>query len=132
MNPLIFLGAGLLGLFFTKRSSAATLSPLPPPAPPAPSPDVPIGPVGEAQVSTPFPSGYRRLKSSEVTPELLAKASSTRSSNGFKLLAYGTVMPFTASDGKSYAVLVEQHFHEPGGPVKPWGYHHGVTLLAKA
>jgi hypothetical protein len=46
-------------------------------------------------------------------------------------MQYGTLSPFTASDGKTYATWVEQHYHEPGGAVKPWGLHHGVTLLTK-
>jgi hypothetical protein len=47
-------------------------------------------------------------------------------------MPYGTLTPFAASDGNTYATWVEQHYHEPGGAAKPWGLHHGVTLLAQA
>ena len=74
------------------------------------------------------PDGWRRMTNTEVTalPELIDQAKMFRSYPGFASL------PFAASDGKMYAIWVEQHYHEPGGPIKPWGYHHGVTLLAKA
>lgn len=130
MDPF-FLGAGLLGLLFFSSKKASAAAALPDRGAPLPSAPPP-GTSTEAQIITPFPAGYRRLKDAEVTPELLAKARAVRSSSGFTSLAYGTTMPFTGSDGAAYAVLVEQHFHEPGGPVKPWGFHHGVTLLAKS
>ena len=78
------------------------------------------------------PDGWRRMTSAEVTalPELIDEAKMFRSYPGFTSLPYGSLTPFVASDGKMYAIWVEQHFHEPGGPIKPWGYHHGVTLLA--
>ena len=82
---------------------------------------------GEAKTATPFPVGYRRLTPAEITPALQASASSVQSSNGFTSLAYGTIIPI---DSKN-AALVEQHYHEPGGPVTPWGYHHGVTLITR-
>lgn len=46
-------------------------------------------------------------------------------------MAYGTLAPFVAVDGKTYATWIEQHYHPPGGATQPWGYHHGVTLLTK-
>lgn len=78
------------------------------------------------------PNGWRRLTNAEATalPELITEAQSIRSYPGFTSLPYGTIFPFVASNGKTYATWVEQHYHEPGGPTKPWGYHHGVTLLA--
>ncbi len=79
------------------------------------------------------PIGWRRVTSAEVSalPELRDQAVELRGTPGFTTMQYGTLAPFTASDGKMYATWVEQHFHEPGGVVRPWGYHHGVTLLAK-
>jgi len=127
MNPILWFAAGAFGLFFaTKKARAVTMQPLPG------VPSMPPGTSTEEKVATPFPGGYRRVKQAEVTPELLAKANAVRNSSGFTSQAYGTVMPFVASDGKEYAALVEQHYHEPGGSVKPWGYHHGVTLLARS
>jgi hypothetical protein len=64
-------------------------------------------------------------------PELRVNASELRSSPGFINIPYGTLIPFIATDGKMYALWIEQHYHEPGGSVRPWGYHKGVTVLAK-
>jgi hypothetical protein len=89
---------------------------------------------GETQkVPMAVPAGWRRVTGSEVSalPELRTKASDLRNTAGFTSMAYGTLTPFTASDGNTYATWIEQHYHEPGGPVKPWGLHHGVTLLAQ-
>lgn len=123
------VGYGIYRALGSSGSEAASAPPL------APQPAADAGPdaapertYGEPQVTTPFPSGYRRLKQAEVTPALSSKASAIRSSSGFTSLQYGTVIPIEAGT----AALVEQHYHEPLGPVKPWGYHHGVTLIRKA
>ena len=42
-------------------------------------------------------------------------------------VAYGTEVPFEV-DGHSYIGRIEEHYHEPGGPKKPWGRHRGVTV----
>ena len=89
---------------------------------------------GEAtHVALPVPDGWRRVTNAEVIalPELGAAATALRNTSGFTTMTYGTVTPFVASDGRTYATWVEQHYHEPGGVLKPWGLHHGVTLLAK-
>ena len=79
------------------------------------------------------PAGWRRVTGEEVAalPELRTAATSLRNTPGFTSLEYGMLTPFMGSDGKMYATWVEQHYHTPGGPVKPWGLHHGVTLLTK-
>jgi hypothetical protein len=41
--------------------------------------------------------------------------------------AFGTEVPFEI-DGQSYVGRIEEHYHEPGGPKKPWGRHRGVTV----
>jgi hypothetical protein len=28
--------------------------------------------------------------------------------------------------------VIEIHYHEPGGPLKPWGPHHGVSLFVES
>lgn len=130
-------GAALAAvLIFERKAKAAPATPPGNPAPPVP---LPIGfdPnafYGERQkVPLAVPSGWRRVSSGEVSalPELRTAATSLRNSPGFTSTAYGTLAPFQASNGKTYATWVEQHYHEPGGPVKPWGLHHGVTLLAQ-
>ena len=32
-------------------------------------------------------------------------------------------------DGKHVIARIERHFHPEGGPVKPWGFHPGVSLF---
>jgi hypothetical protein len=81
----------------------------------------------EEPVTVPIPSGWQRLSSSAVTPELGQAARSILAAHSGD--PYGTLVPFTASDGQQYAGLIEQHYHPPGGAAKPWGYHTGVTLL---
>jgi len=128
MNPWIIAGgaaAAAVGgiLLATRKSTPAT-----------PPPPEPLQTYGEqTRVILPVPGGWRRVTGVEVSalPELRAKAAELQNTSGFKTMQYGTLAPFTASDGKTYATWIEQHFHEPEGPVKPWGYHHGVTLLAK-
>ena len=83
-------------------------------------------------VALAVPAGWRRATNAEVMalPELRTQANALINTSGFTSMPYGTLSPFVASDGKTYATWVEQHYHEPGGAVKPWGLHHGVTLLA--
>ena len=89
---------------------------------------------GESKiVSLAVPPGWRRVTSAEVAavPDLASHAVTLRNTTGFSSMAYGTLLPFVASDGRTYATWIEQHYREPGSSVKPWGYHHGVTLLAR-
>ena len=74
------------------------------------------------------------MTGSEVAalPELGVTANALRNTSGFTSMQYGTLSPFVASDGNTYATWIEQHYHPPGGDLRPWGYHHGVTLLAQA
>ena len=34
-------------------------------------------------------------------------------------------------DGQRVVARIERHFHPEGGPVKPWGFHPGVSLFAR-
>lgn len=71
-------------------------------------------------------TGWRRMTDAEVTPELGDMAQQIlREHHGDP---YGTVVPFWDDE---YAGLVEEHYHEPGGPVRPWGFHPGVSLLRR-
>jgi hypothetical protein len=40
----------------------------------------------------------------------------------------GSEFPFDDA-GKQIIARLEQHYHEPGGPARPWGYHTGVSLF---
>ncbi len=89
------------------------------------SPRVP----GVASAVTPTlgnPIRLRRLSNSEVTPAITAEAVHIlREHRGDP---YGTQIPFVA-DGKVYVAVIEQHYHPPGGPQTPWGYHPGVSVF---
>lgn len=116
----VAVGIVLLG----KRTEASPLLPS----------NEPAKTYGEStKVSLSVPSGWRRASSAEVSalPELSSHANALMNSSGFTSMQYGTLAPFVASDGRTYATWIEQHFHEPGGTAKPWGLHHGVTLLAQ-
>lgn len=68
----------------------------------------------------------RRIANSEVTPAISVAAKTI-----IKLhhqTAYGTEIPFQA-DGKDYVGRIEEHYHPPGGPIKPWGHHPGVSVF---
>jgi putative peptidoglycan binding protein len=68
----------------------------------------------------------RRLRDADVTPALTLEAK--------RLLAlhrhepYGSEYPFDV-EGCRYVARLEQHYHEPGGPLRPWGYHPGISLF---
>ena len=130
--------ASAVFFLFSRKSAAAPTGPASSVQPQSPTPTNvvydPTATYGEQQkVALAVPSGWRRVTNAEVAalPELGAKANALRNTSGFTSMAYGTLTPFTASDGKTYATWIEQHYHEPGGSVKPWGLHHGVTLLAQ-
>ncbi len=123
--PLLALALGGILLALKKSGDAAAASS----GPPAGA----VDPSGTGEwIVTPAapPAGFRRVLGSEVTPELTAKAKEILKSHGQEPI--GTTVPFQASDGKQYLGVIEQHYHEPGGPLKPWGPHHGVSLFVEA
>lgn len=132
MKPLTWLvgGAAVTAvglLLLKKRTDAHTTPSIPSGAPPQS--------YGEAKkVTLAVPAGWRRATNSEVSalPELGSQANALMNAPGFTSMTYGSLSPFVASDGNTYATWIEQHFHEPGGAVKPWGLHHGVTILAQS
>jgi N-acetylmuramoyl-L-alanine amidase len=68
----------------------------------------------------------RRLKDSELTPALIAEARAILALHHDE--PFGTEVPFEI-DGVHYFGRIEEHFHPPGGPLKPWGPHVGVSLF---
>jgi len=78
-------------------------------------------PLGE-----PTARGLRRLAASEVSAEMLVIA--RRIIREHHQERPGTEIAFE-SGGQAYVARLERHFHPEGGPVKPWGYHPGVSLL---
>ena len=74
------------------------------------------------------PSGWRRMRGEEVGPAegaFARRALTTKGTPGHQQIE---VMP----DGAEVMALTEWHHHEPGGPARPWGWHHGITLLVRA
>jgi hypothetical protein len=115
--PLLLLAGGGIVLLLRKGSTV-------PSKPPAGSVDT----GGGDYIVTPTspPAGFRRLLGSEVTPALTAKAKEILAEHGKDPI--GTSVPFEV-DGTQYLGVIEMHYHEPGGPLKPWGPHHGVSLF---
>ena len=126
MKPLLWLsiGSAVVGAVVLLLSKERTGD--------VPSP--PARTYGEpTRVTLPVPSGWRRTTNAEVStlPELASQANSVMNTQGFTSTPYGTLAPFVASNGKTYATWIEQHYHPPGGAAQPWGLHHGVTVLAQ-
>lgn len=69
------------------------------------------------------PAGYTRLTGSvpaSVQSQLRPLLSGS----------IGTVTKLPA-EGRDIIAIIEPHFHEPGGPIKPWGWHKGVSLFER-
>lgn len=75
----------------------------------------------------PVPAGWRRASSKEVTKEALAFAN-------WRVKNVGQPGDFITRETSTGPVgaLTEWHYHEPNGPLKPWGWHRGITILVKA
>lgn len=106
------LGAGAMMLAARKRGAAEPI---------APGETMPAS-IPSAQPKP--PDGYRRAKASEVGPEAIrqAKASLSR--------PWGSWVPFEEG-GRQKGILLEWHYHEPGGSVKPWGWHKGASVFVR-
>jgi N-acetylmuramoyl-L-alanine amidase len=68
----------------------------------------------------------RRLQNGELNPALIAQARIILAAHHTD--PFGTEVPFEI-EGVRYVGRIEQHYHPPGGPMKPWGYHVGVSLF---
>jgi N-acetylmuramoyl-L-alanine amidase len=68
----------------------------------------------------------RRLTNAELTAALIAQA--RRLLAAHHAAPYGSEYPFEI-DGVRYVGRIEEHYHPPGGPRKPWGHHPGVSLF---
>jgi hypothetical protein len=115
---LVFAGS-LAMLSACSRQNAPPAAP--PPAPPKASSKAPktlfAGTVNVPQ--------RRAVSGAEMTPAIAQRAREILDENSGA--AYGTEVPFEI-DGQSYVGRIEEHYHEPGGPKKPWGRHRGVTV----
>jgi hypothetical protein len=72
------------------------------------------------------PVVMRKLTPEELTPELIRKSTDVLwkfdSPVGSEIVL--------EAEGKSFIARFEEHFHEVGGPQRPWGLHKGITLYA--
>lgn len=98
-----------------------------PSAPPEPLPlasEVETMPASFQNFRAPSLPGYSRMKSSEVPAEVMSQLR--------PLLAkeLGAVTKLSTS-GRDIVAVIEPHYHTPGGPTKPWGWHKGVSLYER-
>lgn len=68
----------------------------------------------------------RRLQKEEVSQSLLDEAARIVRKHHAKPV--GTQVEVDVG-GKHIVARIERHFHPEGGPVKPWGFHPGVSLF---
>jgi hypothetical protein len=83
-------------------------------------------------VTPPSPIPYlenpklRRLQKREVSARMLQE--SARIVRKYYAARVGTQVEVDV-DGQRVVARLERHFHPQGGPVKPWGFHAGVSLF---
>jgi hypothetical protein len=122
---MIGLGAIAAVYFFTLRAHRHPGTPhLARVANASMAPQTPVPPV--VKVEDLPPVVMRKLTPEELTPDLIRKSTNVLwkfdSPVGSEILL--------DSDGKSFIARFEEHFHEIGGPLRPWGFHKGITLYA--
>lgn len=91
-------------------------------------PDGVVGPKTLTKASSFGLRSIRRVKGSELTPALIAQARKILKDHHAD--PFGTEVPFQLA-GVHYFGRIEEHFHPPGGPLKPWGHHPGVSLFVE-
>ena len=101
MLPLILLGVGAAALLITRKSEGKLI-------------------LNEPLPRVAVPPGYRIAKQREVTPTMLQAAIEHRNNPG---------PPGTLIEHDGFATLTQWHYHEPEGPIKPWGWHRGITVI---
>lgn len=87
--------------------------------PPEPKPTMPAG-----FHLTPAPEGYSQMRGPDVPADLLPKLRPL-------LAAEMGTMTKLSYPGRDILAIIQPHYHEPGGPTKPWGWHKGVTLYER-
>jgi len=70
--------------------------------------------------------GLRRLKKAETSPAMLQLAAQLVRKHYAKPVGTEVTVEI---EGKQVIARIERHFHPEGGPVKPWGFHPGVSLF---
>ncbi len=113
-------GIGLVAFMFARRARAKTTARVT---------ELEADPIPAQAISSAGPpEGYRRLTQKEVTPAITQWAKKILREHGKE--AIGTQVPFEL-DGVRYLGVVELHYHPPGGPLRPWGPHHGISIFVE-
>jgi hypothetical protein len=102
--------AGVANAAVTRAEKAA------PPAPPA-----------VTKVEDLPPVELRKLTPQELTPTLISKSEALLWKYDDSPIGSEFLLE---AEGRSIVARFEQHYHEWGGPVRPWGPHKGITLYA--
>ncbi len=86
-------------------------------------------PTSAERITPPHPlenRGLRRMQKGEISPAMLEMAAHIVHKHYAKPV--GTEVTVEV-EGKQVIARIERHFHPEGGPVKPWGFHPGVSLF---
>ena len=148
LGILLALGALLVSSTNTKNAEArpsytnlrafktpSVAGPLAAPAPVAtdettPSPEPVAAAAASAERITPphllENHHLRRMQKAEISSAMLQMAAQIVRKHYAKPV--GTEVTVEV-DGKQVIARIERHFHPEGGPVKPWGFHPGVSLF---
>jgi hypothetical protein len=89
------------------------------------------GKVGEKTLTLAQQLGFaplRRVRDHELTNTLIQQAKAILAAHHSE--PFGNQYPFVVGDRRYFGRL-EQHYHPPGGPQKPWGYHTGISLFVE-
>ncbi len=84
------------------------------------------------QYSRSLPDGYTVITEKEaLDPKNREVLTTARSFINRNVRAGAPIghQEFKTINGRKILFVVEPHFHEPNGPVKPWGWHHGATVF---
>jgi hypothetical protein len=85
-----------------------------------------------ASYSRNLPAGYRAITDTEAKADkaILQAARTFIDSNVRAGKPIGTTQYVTVN-GNDLLFTIEPHYHEPGGPTKPWGWHKGCSVSIK-
>jgi N-acetylmuramoyl-L-alanine amidase len=89
-------------------------------------PDAVVGPRTLEKAAALGLRSLRRLRNNEVTHGLTVEAKRILAAHRHE--PYGTEFPFQLG-GVQYVARIEEHYHPPGGALRPWGHHPGVSLF---
>ena len=71
--------------------------------------------------------GLLRISDAQVTPAITAGAERVLAADGRRDI--GTEVAFQADNNRTWVGRIELHYHPFNGTMRPWGYHHGVSVF---